>query len=111
MKRAFTPLQQVASRLEREPHVKLLTERQAAEYCCYFDRGCANPVAAFNKMARRKGIPFKRWGGRRHYDPRVLDAFGDGERWTFRHRDPVKPVSRSLNLVHDASVASSDSER
>jgi hypothetical protein len=34
----------------------LLTEAEAAQYCRYFDRGCAHPVRAFQQHARRAGI-------------------------------------------------------
>ena len=69
------------------PLTRLLTEAEAADHCRYFDRGCANPVRAFQKWARRVGIPVKRAGRKRLYDPRVLDAFLDGETWTTRHRN------------------------
>ena len=66
--------------------VALLTETEAARHCRYFDRGCANPVRAFQKWARRAGVPVKRAGRARLYEPRILDAFMDRENWTKRHR-------------------------
>lgn len=72
--------------------VKLLTEKEAAERCRYFDRGCADPVRSFQRTARRLGIPVKRVGRTRLYDPRVLDAFMEKETWTRRHR-PAKRVA------------------
>jgi hypothetical protein len=78
--------------------VRLLTEREAAEHCRYFDRGCANPLRAFQKWARRKAIPVKRAGRSRLYDVRVLDAFMDGEAWTARHAEPLRP-SRHVRSV------------
>jgi hypothetical protein len=63
----------------------LLTEAEAAQYCRYFDRGCAHPVRAFQQHARRAGIPVKYSGRARLYEPRVLDAFLDRANWTSRH--------------------------
>jgi hypothetical protein len=69
--------------------VKLLTERQAAERACYFEFGLKDPVRAFQMWARRKGIPVKVAGRRRLYDPRVLEAFLDREKWTRKHAEKV----------------------
>lgn len=69
--------------------VRLLTEREAAEHCRYFDRGCANPVRAFQQAARRLGVPVKYLGRTRLYDPRVLDAFLERATWTRRHTTRV----------------------
>lgn len=77
--------------------VRLLTEREAAEHCRYFDRGCTKPVEAFQKWARRAGVPVKYVGRSRLYDPRVLDAFLERETWTRRHQ-PVRQ-RRRLALV------------
>jgi hypothetical protein len=86
--------------------VKLLTEREAAERCRWFDRGCTDPVAAFQKWARRAGVPVKRAGRARLYDPRVLDAFLEREPWTRRHANTVatstdqrKPLSFGVKAV------------
>lgn len=80
---------------------RLLTEREAAEHCRYFDRGCANPLRAFQKWARRQAIPVKRAGRARLYDPRILDAFMSGESWTRRHAEP-KPHAPSVRLIRSS---------
>lgn len=69
----------------------LLTETEAARHCRYFDRGLLNPVRAFQVFARRAGIPVKRAGRARLYDPRILDAFLDREDWTQRHKAGTTP--------------------
>jgi len=76
----------VAPHVQPNPHIGLLTETEAAHHCRYFDRGCENPVRAFQQCARRLGIPVKHVGRTRLYDPRVLDAFMDRAAWTSRHR-------------------------
>ena len=86
MKRTFRPAQQAVRRVQSGADVRLLTESEAAEHCRYFDRGCANPIRAFQKCARRLGIPVKHVGRTRLYDPRVLDAFMERQSWTSRHR-------------------------
>lgn len=92
----------------RESASATISEAAAAEHCGYFDRSCKDPVRAFQRWARRWGVPVKRVGRARRYDPRVLDAFMDREAWTSRHREPVAPQSvtrRPLNFVrHDRSV-------
>ncbi len=65
---------------------QLLTEAEAAARFRYFDRGLTDPVAAFQRMARRRGIPVKYAGRTRLYDPRILDAFLERKPWTRRHR-------------------------
>jgi hypothetical protein len=67
----------------------LLTEAEAAARCRYDERQCKDPVRAFQRWARRAGIPVKHVGRARLYDPRILDAFLDRATWTKRHRDPV----------------------
>lgn len=106
-RRALHPSQEIPSGGQSGANVRLLTEREAAERCRYFDRGCVHALYAFQRWAKRAGVPVKVVGRRRLYDPRILDAFMDREPWTQRHRNtaPKKVVTRKLNLVrHDASV-------
>lgn len=110
MKRALGPMQQVPRGDQRQAHIRLLTEREAAEHCRYFDRGCADPVRAFRQVALRLGIPVKRIGRARLYDPRVLDAFLDEERWTERHR-PTHPSERRAALALVQRKSSSEGFR
>jgi hypothetical protein len=84
MNRALRTLEQPASRFDRPEHVPTISETAAAERCGYFERGCANPVRAFQKMARRWGLPCKFVGRTRRYDPRVLEAFMERQPWTVR---------------------------
>jgi hypothetical protein len=89
--------------------VKLLTESEAAEHARYFDRGVKNPVRAFQRWARRAGVPVKRVGRARLYAPYILDAFLDLETWTRRHRElPVAAGERrpKPTLVSNAAVRS-----
>jgi hypothetical protein len=109
VKSALRPLHQLGGGFERQLDVVGLTESQAAKYCLYFERGCANPVRAFQQMARRLGIPCKYSGRSRVYDPRVLDAFMDREAWTRRHKPTPKQRVSKLALVHAASVDRSSS--
>lgn len=102
-KRAPSPMHPVASG-ERQPHIPLLTEREAAAYCRYFDRGCNKPVQAFQKWARRSGIPVKYAGRSRLYDPRILDAFLDRTGWTHRYRVSRKPYRPHLVSRHGQSL-------
>jgi hypothetical protein len=64
----------------------LLTEREAAAWVRVFDH-TKNPVRQFREWACRAGVPVKRVGRRRLYDPKVLAAFVDGESWAVRHRE------------------------
>jgi hypothetical protein len=97
-----SPLHQLRGGFQRQPDVPLLTEAQAAERAKYFDRGCANPVRAFQQMARRLGMPCKFAGRARLYDPRVVDAFMDREPWTRRHKPtPKQRVARRFAVVHN----------
>jgi len=73
---------------------QLLTETEAAQHCRYFDRGCADPVRAFQQFARRAGIPVKFAGRRRLYDPAILDRFLDRDTWTRRHAH-LRPQRRT----------------
>lgn len=86
MKIRSRPLQQIQRGVQGQSDVVLLTETEAAQRARYFDRGCVDPVRAFQQSARRLGIPVKRMGKARLYDPRVLDAFLEGEGWTYRHK-------------------------
>lgn len=92
---------------KRDAHVvtvpRKLTEREAAEHCRYYDRGCAYPVRAFQKWARRAGVPVQVVARARLYDPRVLDAFLNREPWTRRHGSDRKAGARQLVAVlrHD----------
>lgn len=86
--RLLAKLDQLVCGPERQAHVAesiLLTEAEAAAHCRYFDRGCVHPVRAFQQWARAAGVPVKRVGRARLYDPKVLDAFLDGKLWTRRH--------------------------
>lgn len=93
MKRSLRLLDSAPTRAQqpqRHPQViqapvQLLTEREAADRCRYFDRGCTDPIRAFQQWARRKGIPVKVVARGRLYDPRVLEAFMDRDGWTKRH--------------------------
>ncbi len=87
---ASRPQHELERRSQGQPQI--LTEREAAEHCRYFDRDCVNPVRAFQKWARRVGMPVKRAGRSRLYDPRILDAFMEREPWTRRHK-PVTNLS------------------
>lgn len=99
-RRTVNALQQPNRRPQRNPHVHLLTEREAADVCRYLDRGCLHPVRAFQRWARRAGMPVQKVGRSRLYDPTVLRAFLDRESWTARHR-PVRQSSvRRLAIVH-----------
>jgi hypothetical protein len=82
--RPFRPVQQLPRSPQGSQRVTLLTEREAAERCRYFDRGCAHPIRAFRQWADRKAIPFKSVARQRLYDPRVLEAVMDGDPWTLR---------------------------
>lgn len=64
---------------------ELLTEREATSLVKVFNE-CKNPVRQFREWACRAGVPVKRVGRKRLYDPRVLDAFMEGATWTRRHR-------------------------
>jgi len=91
MKRRFEPPASSSQQALRDPHVpdqprQLLTEQEAAAHCRYFDRGCAQPVRAFQQWARRAGVPVKRAGRARLYDARILDAFMEDAPWTRRHK-------------------------
>lgn len=86
MKRTLRPFDQLPRGPQRTQHVRPLTETEAARHMGYFERGCANPVRAFQQCARRLGIPVKYSGRFRMYDPRVLEAFMEREGWTRRHR-------------------------
>lgn len=99
------PVHQLGGGFQSQPDVVLLTEAEAAQRLRYFDRGCANPVRAFQQWARRVGMPVSYVGRARLYDPTVLDAFMARKPWTLRHREvrSQKSVSK-LALVHAASV-------
>lgn len=96
MKRGLRLLQSSSARAQqpdrhahvvRQPDEPLLTEREAAERCRWFDRGCLNPVRAFQKWARRQGVPYKSAGRARLYRWSELQAFLDRLPWTRRHAD------------------------
>lgn len=99
MKRHLQAAPALPQQPQRHAHVpqQLLTEIEAARYCRWFDRGCRNPLRAFQKWAQRAGVPVKRAGRARLYDVRVLDAFLSGEPWTRRHAE--QPTRRSLRAV------------
>lgn len=80
---------------------QLLTEREAADRCRYFDRGLRDPLGSFQRFARRAGIPVKYAGRARLYDPRILDAFLDRDPWTRRHRAgaPATTNRRRLSVA------------
>lgn len=103
---ASRPQHQLERRPEGQPQI-VLTEREAAERCRYFDRGCADPVRAFQKWARRVGMPVKRAGRARLYDPRILDAFMERAPWTYRHK-PVAKKPLALSLVPSTHASESD---
>lgn len=107
MKFAVYPLQKSAGGFQREADVVLLTETEAAQRCRYFDRGCADPVRAFQQWARRVGMPVSYVGRARLYNPSTLDAFMARKPWTLRHREvgAKQPVPRKLSLVHAGSVS------
>lgn len=95
--RALQPAAPLSQQAQRHAHVpspqlELLTETEAARVCRYFDRGCTHPVRAFQKWARRAGVPVKTAGRARLYDPRVLDAFLNRDDWTTRHAGTVAPA-------------------
>jgi hypothetical protein len=98
------PVHQLGGGFERQPDVVLLTETEAAQRSRYFDRGCADPVRAFQQWARRMGVPVSYVGRARLYDPTVLDAFMARKPWTLRHREvrPKQPVTKLT--FHAASV-------
>jgi hypothetical protein len=101
------PVHQLGGGFERQPDVVLLTEAEAAQRCRYFDRGCSDPVRAFQQWARRVGMPVSYSGRARLYDVTVIDAFLNRKPWTVRHREvrSQKSVPRKLALVrHDVSV-------
>jgi hypothetical protein len=95
------PVHQLGGGFERQSDVLLLTEAEAAQRCRYFDRGCSDPVRAFQQWARRVGMPVSYVGRARLYDPTILDAFMARKPWTLRHREvrPQKSVSK-LALAH-----------
>jgi hypothetical protein len=97
------PVHQLGGGFQREADVVLLTETEAAQRCRYFDRGCSNPVRAFQQWARRVGMPVSYVGRARLYSPTVLDAFMERKPWTLRHVRSVKSVSK-LALVHTPSL-------
>lgn len=90
--RALRSVQDFQRTHQGQPETVLLTEREAAERCRYFARGCSDPVRAFQQWARRVGMPVKRAGRVRLYDPRVLDAFLERAPWTRRHATSVVQV-------------------
>ncbi len=63
----------------------LLTEAEATARVKVFDQ-CKHPVRQFREWACRQGVPVKRVGRRRLYEPRILDAFLNRENWTKRHK-------------------------
>jgi hypothetical protein len=98
------PVHQFGGGLERQPDVLLLTEAEAAQRCRYFDRGCADPVRAFQQWARRVGMPVSYSGRARLYDVTVIDAFLNRKPWTLRHSTSQQRVPRKLSIVHAASL-------
>lgn len=69
-----------------------LTEAEAAERCCYTRRGCSDPIKAFQKWARRAGVPVERVGRARLYRWSILQAFLERKTWTVRHgRSVARP--------------------
>jgi hypothetical protein len=107
VKSALRPVHQLGGGFQREADVVLLTETEAAQRCRYFDRGCADPVRAFQQWARRVGMPVSYVGRARLYSPTVLDAFLERKPWTLRHREvgAKQLVPRKLSLVHAGSVS------
>jgi hypothetical protein len=98
------PVHQLGGGFERQSDVLLLTEAEAAQRCRYFDRGCSDPVRAFQQWARRVGMPVSYSGRARLYDVTVIDAFLNRKPWTLRHAPRSQKSVSKLALVHAASV-------
>jgi hypothetical protein len=87
---------QLARRAPGLAEIDYLTEDAARIKVKVFDH-CKHPTRQFREWAVRSGVPVKRVGRKRLYDPRILDAFLDREKWTLRHR-PARAEKRAPNL-------------